>query len=314
MEGSLLFLMNILTVGAIYATMCLALNFSAGIDGLWDLGLVSFFGIGAYSYVLITAPEAASHQDYILGLDLPMWFGVLVAGVIAWMLAVLVGLPALRLKREYFLITTLALSEVLRQIYSNELWLTNGVAGIYNIAPPFRNLGSPATSGLFLFILLVAISIAVLLLARHITASSFGRSLKALRDNEDLAKTARINPFSSHITSYSFAAFFCGICGGFYTWYTTIIVPSMFMPDVTFFVWTALIIGGLGNTWGAYFGGFIFILIQEGLRFLPFSGEAATTITSIRISLIGLILVLILRIRPEGLIGERPLKSTTLKN
>ena len=91
MEGSLLFLMNILTVGAIYATLCLALNFSAGIDGLWDLGLVSFFGIGAYSYVLITAPEAASHQDYILGLDLPMWFGILVAGVIAWMLAVLVG-------------------------------------------------------------------------------------------------------------------------------------------------------------------------------------------------------------------------------
>ena len=88
----------------------------------------------------------------------------------------------------------------------------------------------------------------------------------------------------------------------------------MFTPDVTFFVWTDLIIGGLGNTWGAYLGGFIFILIQEGLRFLPVYGEAATTFTSLRVALIGLILILILRIRPEGLIGERPLKTTSLTN
>ena len=314
MDGSILFLINILTVGAIYATLCLALNFSAGIDGLWDLGLVSFFGIGAYSYVLMTAPEAASHQDYVLGLDLPIWAGILIAGVIAWCLALLVGLPSLRLKREYFLITTLALSEVLRQIYANELWLTNGVAGIYNISPPFRGAFEPKTGNILVFILLVFISLLVLFLVRHLTASSFGRSLKALRDNEDLAKTAGINPLSSHMTSYSFAAFFCGICGAFYTWYTTIIVPSMFTPDVTFFVWTALIIGGLGNHFGAYLGGFLFILIQEGLRFLPFSSESATTFTSIRVSLIGLILILILRIRPEGLIGERPLKSKSLTN
>lgn len=315
MEGSLLFLMNILTVGAIYAVLCLALNFSAGIDGLWDLGLVSFFGIGAYTYVLLTAPAAASYQDYILGLGLPIWSGVIVAGLIAWVLAVLVGLPALRLKREYFLITTLALSEVLRQIYSNELWLTNGVAGIYNISPPFRGgTISASTASFFLFLLLIIVSLVTLWFVRQLTTSSFGRSLKALRDNEDLAKTAGINPFTSHITSYSFAAFFCGLSGAFYTWYTTIIVPSMFTPDVTFFVWTALIIGGLGNTWGAYLGGFIFILIQEGLRFLPVYGEAATTFTSLRVALIGLILIVILRVRPEGLIGERPLKTTSLTN
>ena len=315
MEGSLLFLMNILTVGAIYAVLCLALNFSAGIDGLWDLGLVSFFGIGAYTYVLLTSPEAASYQDYILGLGLPIWSGVIVAGLVAWFLAVLVGLPALRLKREYFLITTLALSEVLRQIYSNELWLTNGVAGIYNISPPFRGgTISPSTASIFLFLLLMIASLLTLWFVRQLTTSSFGRSLKALRDNEDLAKTAGINPFTSHITSYSFAAFFCGLSGAAYTWYTTIIVPSMFTPDVTFFVWTALIIGGLGNTWGAYLGGFIFILIQEGLRFLPVYGEAATTFTSLRVALIGLILIVILRVRPQGLIGERPLKTTSLTN
>ena len=88
----------------------------------------------------------------------------------------------------------------------------------------------------------------------------------------------------------------------------------MFTPDVTFFVWTALIIGGLGNHFGAYLGGFLFILIQEGFRFLPFSAESATTFTSIRVALIGLILILILRIRPEGLIGERPLKTKSLTN
>ena len=115
MESLLLFLVGILSLAAIYVVLCLALNLEAGIDGLWDLGIVSFFGIGAYTYVLLTAPAAEHHQNYVLGLGLPIWIGVVAAGVMGGIVALLIGIPSLRLKREYFLITTLAFAEVIRQ-------------------------------------------------------------------------------------------------------------------------------------------------------------------------------------------------------
>ncbi len=306
MEGILLFAVSILSLGAVYAVLCLALNIEAGIGGLWDLGIVSFFGVGAYAYTLLTVGPAESHQHYLLGLGLPMVVGVLGAGIAGGLVAFLIGLPTLRLKREYFLITTLAFAEVIRQIYANEIWLTNGVAGIYGLEQPFKDSFSPNDHVYVLFLLFALGTAVVYFFVQRLTLSPFGRVLRALRENEMLAMTAGFRPSHYHIRVFVVAGFFSGVAGAFYVWHNTLIVPSQFSADVTFFVWTAVIIGGIGNNRGALIGGFVFILLIDLLRFIQISADFAIVLTSLRTALVGIVLILVLRMRPEGLAPERP--------
>ena len=306
MEGLLLFAVSLGTLAAVYGMVCLALNLETGTGPLWDLGVVSFFGIGAYTYVLLTAQPAADHQDYVLGLGLPMWVGGIGAAVAGGIAAWLISLPTLRLKQEYFLIVTLAFAEVIRQFYINESWLTNGLAGIYGLSQPLRS-AVPATDYSYLLFGLSLIGLAVAwLVTRRFAASPFGRSCKALRDNEPLAITAGINPRTTSMRLYIISGAITGAAGVVYVWYNTLIVPGQFTSDLTFFVWTALIIGGIGNQRGALLGAFIFILLHDALRFIQVPGEMAAAFTSVRTALVGLVLILILRFRPDGIFSERP--------
>jgi len=308
MSGLALFLVSILSLGAIYAVLCLALNLESGVGGLWDLGIVSFFGVGAYTYALLTAPPAADYQAYILGFDLPVWVGAIAAMLAGALCALLIGPPTLRLKREYFLITTLAFAEVIRQLLTNENWLSNGVGGIYGLRPPFRDVFDPATYGVVMLGMLLAGLAVVFLISRHLIAAPFGRALKAIRENEPLAITAGIAPKRQNLMVYVLAGSMSGLAGVFYIWFNTIVTPGQFTSDVTFFVWTALIIGGLGSLRGALVGGFVFVILHDMLRFIPVSGEAASTVSSLRTVLIGMVLIAILRWRPNGIFPERPVK------
>ncbi len=306
MEGILLFAVSMGTLAAIYGMVTLALNLETGTGPLWDLGIVSFFGIGAYTYVLLTAAPAEAHQHYVLGLGLPMWMGALGAAAAGGFAAWLIGLPSLKLRKEYFLIVTLAFAEVIRQLYINEDWLTNGVAGIYGLEQPLRGLVPARQYGYVLFGLALAGLIGAWLLTRHISLSAFGRSCKALRENEALAITAGIDPRRTSMTLYVLAGAITGVAGMFYVWYNTLIIPGQFTSDLTFFVWAALIIGGVGSSRGALLGAFVFILLHDSLRFLQVSGEMAVALTSLRTALIGAVLILILRFRPDGIFPEKP--------
>jgi branched-chain amino acid transport system permease protein len=154
-----------------------------------------------------------------------------------------------------------------------------------------------------MFVVAVAV---IYWLVQSLTVSPFGRALKALRENEPLAMMAGINPFAHHIRAYVLAGILSGVAGSFYVWYNTLIVPGQFVADVTFFVWTAIIIGGIGNNRGALLGGLLFILLHDALRFLPMGNDMATAVSSIRTALVGVVLILVLRWRPEGILAERP--------
>lgn len=306
MEGLVLFAVSIVSLGAIYAIICLALNLESGVGGLWDLGIVSFFGVGAYTYTLLTAPPAEAHQHYLAGFGLPLWIGFIAAGIAGGLSAWLIGLPSLKLKREYFLITTLAFSEVIRQVYVNEAWLTNGVAGIYGLAQPLRGYFPSATHNFVLMGLILAGLAAAYLAVWRVANSPFGRTLKAVRENEALATTAGISARRYNMKVFIVAGVLTAFAGVFYVWYNTLIIPGQFSSDLTFFIWTAVIIGGLGSLRGALIGGFVFILLHDALRFLQVSGEMVVALTSLRTALIGAVLILILRFRPDGLLPERP--------
>jgi branched-chain amino acid transport system permease protein len=306
MEGLLLFGASMVALGAIYAMVCMALNLEAGVGPLWDLGIVGSFGIGAYAYVLLTAAPAADFQKYVLGLGLPMWVGAIgavIAGVVA---AWLVAMPTLRLKREYFLIVTLAFAEVIRQVYANEGWLTNGVAGISGLEQPLKAHFGASTYPYVLMVICLAGMGVVWALTSAQTHSPFGRSIMALRENEALAITAGVDPRGTSMRLYLIACGIAAFAGMFFVWYNTLVVPSQFRSDFTFFIWAALIIGGIANQRGALLGAFIFIFLHDSLRFLPISGEMASSLTSLRTAIVGLALILILRFRPGGIFPERP--------
>ena len=307
MEGFLLFLVSVFSLGSIYVILCLALNLESGVGGLWDLGIVSFFGIGAYAYTLIIAPPALSYQHYVLGLELPTIFGLLLAIVAGGFTAYMIGLPSLKLKREYFLITTIAFSEVIRQIFSNENWLTNGVAGIYSLKQPLRGWFDAQTYSIVLLIIFFLITIICFIIVQKLTLSPYGRALKAIRENESLSSTAGINPQKFNQSVFIIAGCLSGLAGALYVWFNTLIVPHQFSPEITFFVWTAVIIGGIGNNKGAFIGGLVFVVLHDLLRFLQISPDLALVISSLKISIIGIVLVVILRFRSEGLIPERPI-------
>jgi len=306
MEGFLLFAVSMCTLAAIYGMVTLALNLETGTGPLWDLGIVSFFGIGAYAYVLLTAAPALEHQHYLFGLGLPKWVGMIGAAIAGGIAAWLIGIPTLRLKKEYFLIVTLAFAEVIRQIYTNEEWLTNGVAGIYGLDQPFKGMVSATNYSYVLFALSIAGLAATWAITRQISGSAFGRACKALRENEALAITAGISPRRVSMTLFILSGAITGVAGVFYIWYNTLVTPAMFTSDLTFFVWAALIIGGIGSQRGALLGAFIFILLHDSLRFLQVSGDAAVMLTSLRTALIGALLILILRFRPDGIFPEKP--------
>ena len=306
MEGFLIFSISILTLAFVYVILCLALNIECGVAGMWDLGIVSYFGVGAYSYAIIVAPEAASYQHYLFGFESNPIYGIALAIVLGGVSAYLIGLPSLRLRREYFLITTIAFSEVLRITFSNENWLTNGVAGIYNIKQPLKSFFTPDNYLILLFVIFLCFSLIVYRMVNKLSFSNYGLSLKALRENEALAKTARIEPSKQYHSVYVFTGCLAGLSGALYVWLNTLIVPTQFTPNVTFFVWTALIIGGIGNNRGAFLGAIFFVILLETLSFLNLSAELALVVSSLRIALVGLALILILRYLPNGLLREKP--------
>lgn len=308
MEGLLIFATSMVTLGAIYGIVCMALNLEAGVGPLWDLGIVGCFGVGGYAYVLLTAPPAADYQNYLLGFGLPIWIGAIGATVIAGAVAFLISLPALRLRKEYFLIVTLAFAEVIRQIYANEGWLTNGVAGIYGLRQPFKEQVDASIYPYALLACCLAGLMLVWFVTRRLAYSPFGRSIKALRENEALAITAGIEPTATSRRLYVTAGALTGFGGMFFVWYNTLIVPNQFNPNFTFFIWAALIIGGIGSQRGALVGAFIFILLHDALRFAQVSGELGSALGSLRLALVGLVLILILRFRPDGLFPESPEK------
>lgn len=308
MEGLLTFAISMISLGAIYGMVCMALNLEAGVGPLWDLGIVGCFGVGGYTYVLLTADPAADYQVYRLGLGMPMWVGAIGAATMAALVAWLISLPTLRLRKEYFLIVTLAFAEVIRQVYANEGWLTNGVAGIYGLSQPFKEQVTPSVYPYVLLACCLSGLLLVWAITRRLAYSPFGRSIRALRENEALAITAGIEPTATSRRLYVTAGALTGFAGVFYIWYNTLIVPNQFNPDFTFYIWAALIIGGIGSQRGALVGAFVFILIHDALRFLQVSGEMASAMGSLRMALVGLILILILRFRPDGIFPERPAK------
>jgi len=288
------YLVAIGTFVGIYAILALALNVQWGFSGLVNLGLVGFFAIGAYSTALLTVHG----QPFIIGLA--------AAILLAALFGALLAMASLRLKEDFLAIVTLGFGEILRLFLINEDWLTKGTNGIKAIPRPWRQAFSGGYEYFYLFLVIVAVLLVYLILER-VRIAPYGRVLRAIREDEEIASVAGKNTFRFKVQAFSLGAALAGLGGFLYAHYITYISPDTFVPALTIYIWVALMAGGSGNNGGAILGAVVLLGFLEGTRFLkdfiPFLSDVRLAAT--REIMVGVFLILLILYRREGILPER---------
>jgi len=305
------FLMTVATFGLIYSILTIGLNIHFGYTGLIDFGYVAFFAAGAYAATLLTVPpssESGMFQNYLIGLALPMpWafpLSLVVGALAGGLLALLIGLTSVRLDTHYLALATFALASVVEQFIKNESWLTASPDGFKNVPQPGLDaLGGNEWQLLYLGIVALA-TLGVYLLAQQMLESPFGRLLKGIREDETAAQVVGKNTTRIKLESFAIGGAVAGFAGALYVHYLGVTVPEQFLPGVTFTVWIGMIIGGTASNRGAVVGGFLTIAAIEMTRFLPPIPSNPQLIPSLRWIVIGVVFILFIRYRPQGLFGR----------
>ncbi|WP_042665671.1 branched-chain amino acid ABC transporter permease [Haloferax sp. ATB1] len=297
--GPRFLLFQIALVG-MYALLSLGLNVQWGYAGLINFSVAAFWGIGAYCAALLTAPNSP------LGLGLHPVFGFLAAIVVSAFIAVLIGIPTLRLREDYLAIASLGLAEVIRAIILNERQWTAGSSGISGIP----NLMSwlPLTDAATTAAIVVVLIAVVYLFLRRVHRSPWGRVLRTIRSDEDLAKALGKNTYQFKMQAFVIGSVIMAIAGAFYAHLNLYIDPSDLVPLTTFYIWIAVILGGTGSNRGAVVGAAVVIAIREGTRFLNDIGFIQTLgidLAPLRLLFVGGLIILIMRFRQDGLLPPK---------
>lgn len=299
---SIEFLVTVATLALIYAMAAQLLNLEAAWGGMWDLGLAGLIAVGAYSYVLLTTPTDA----FVPGLGWSFPLGMIGAGVITSAVAVVIGWPALRLRGEYFLITTFAFAEILRQLIVIHKDLTGGTFGLTWVEKPWELQFTFSGYPYVRLALTAALTLLIWMICSRFASSAFGASLRAARDNEPLAMAMGKSIKTLRLSTYATVGLLCGLCvGPAYTWFLGAIVPSVFSANLTFTIWAGLVIGGLGSRLGPIVGALLLTAVSELVRLIEVAPEHANWISATHPLLVGILLIVVLRWRPDGLLTER---------
>ncbi|TCL63788.1 amino acid/amide ABC transporter membrane protein 2 (HAAT family) [Hydrogenispora ethanolica] len=259
-----IYVVRILNVCAIYAILGLSMNLVNGFTGLFSLGHAGFMAVGAYTTALLTMPEATKQQIFYMAplikpldtLTLPFPLALVLGGILAAFAGYLIGAPALRLKGDYLAIATLGFGEIIRVIFTNTQSLTNGALGLKGI-PAITNLYWSFGTGLVTLVILLSL-----------INSSYGRALKAIREDEIAAESMGINLAKHKSLSFVVGAFFAGIGGGLLGNLLGTIDPKMFTFIFTYNILLIIVLGGMGSFTGTIISAFIFTIANEVLRFL----------------------------------------------
>jgi branched-chain amino acid transport system permease protein len=327
-----------MVVMMIFTIMALGLNFVVGYAGLLDLGYVAFYAMGAYMAGWFASSQfSKQHVNFgavglyqgWTGIHVSIWLVLLMAGVATAIVGVLIGLPTLRLRGDYLAIVTLGFGEIMPQIARNgdNLFgtgfnLTNGTGGITPIdGPGFGNwadqhLGVPGNyltasnlDSVFFWTALVLVLITAFVSAR-LRDSRLGRAWVAIREDEIAAAAMGVPLMRTKTWSYATGAFFGGVAGAYYASYKSGAFPDDFFFQISVFILCMVILGGMGNIWGVIFGAcFLAYLDREGLANI--GAQVSDTVgrqidvPKYEFGIFGVIIVLVMLLRPEGLIPSR---------
>ncbi len=291
----------------IYALLALGLNIQWGFAGLFNAGIAGFFAVGAYTSAILTSPYA---EGRLGGFELPFFVGWIGAMIAAALIAWPIGKICLRFRSDYLAIASIGVAEIIRLVIKSEAELTNSARGITNIPRPYGDLPYVESQMAYLVIVALVLLGAYLLVERQFNAP-WGRMMRAIRDNELAARAMGKNVEYRRLEAFIFGSALMNLGGALFAHFNRSITPEAIDPMVaTFLVWIMLILGGSGNNRGAILGAAVVWTIWSVSEIatdqLP--QEYAVKAKYIRLFLIGLMLQLVLRFRPEGLLPE-PLRG-----
>jgi branched-chain amino acid transport system ATP-binding protein/branched-chain amino acid transport system permease protein len=307
------YLVNLLIYAAVDAMACLGLSQQFGVAGVTNFGFIIFQAAGGYVAAILALPDSSANggfQSYIGGLNLPFplpWVGAAVAGgVIALPFAFLVGR---RLRGDFAAVGLLVTAVLLNLLAQNYRPLLNGDAGLSLIPAPLAGEFNPQSSGYQWFFTAGAIVVCALvfLVVRRITASPYGRSLRAMRDNDTVADSLGKNVLSMRTAMLVTGGAIAGLSGGILVSYITTWSPAAWGYAETVVLFAAVIIGGAGNHVGAVLGAILVpVGFEEVTRYIPTSNNLPPNlIPSLEWVAIGLLIVIFLWVRPQGILPER---------
>lgn len=270
------------TVCLMYVMITLSLNLMVGYMGQMSFGHAAFMGIGAYTAAILTTTY-----------DVPFFVAFILAGVVAGLFGLLLGLPVLKLKGYYFTIITMVFCEIVRVVELNWMSLTRGPLGIMAIPKPSFLGFEITTPRQFYFMILVLVALSTLVVS-NLMKSRVGYAILAIRDDELAAEAMGIHVFRYKMIVFILSSLLVGLAGAFYATYTSYIDPSSFAAAQSNDMLVMVIFGGLGNTVGSFIGAISLSILPEALRDLA----------QYRQLIYGVLLVLLMMVKPQGLLGD----------
>jgi branched-chain amino acid transport system permease protein len=305
-------IITVATFALIYGVAAAALNVRWGWAGEFDFFVYALLAVGAYVYSVVVLPPAPRNDTgltYILGLRQSPVVGALAAIIVSSFLSLIIGAIALRsLRQVFFGITTFAAVLILSAVITQQTSLFNGFTGVFGAGYPFNATLKldPNAYRVFFLGLCAVVVLAVYFLLQRIFWSPYGLALRAIREDEIAAAAFGHDPYRARLKAYVFGGALAGLSGALLVAYIGAFNPQAWSPIETVLLFAAIIIGGTGNMKGAILGSFVvFGLILEGTQFLPAMPGLPNAEAALRAMAIGLVMLVFLRWRPQGLLPEQ---------
>ncbi|MCP4687248.1 MAG: branched-chain amino acid ABC transporter permease, partial [Desulfobacterales bacterium] len=280
--------LRIYSLTGIYVMLALGLNVVAGFAGLLDLSYVAFFGIGAYTFAFLSSAQFDVHLPFLLVLP--------AAAVVTMGFGFALGATSVRLKGDYLAIVTLAFAQIFKLLLLNldrPINITGGVNGIYNFDPislfGFRIISPVAYAYLIWFS-----AVLIIIGAFRVKKSRYGRGWEAIREDELSAEAMGVNTTWMKLMAFAAGAFVAGGSGAVFASYQDSVFPNNFGFPQLVIVYCMVILGGLGNITGVILGAILLSILPEFLR----------EYGAYRMMSYGLILILLMALRPRGVMGD----------
>ena len=298
------YLIFFITVASILSIATLGLNLQWGASGQFNAGVVGFLAVGGYSMAILTMPVS---EQLMVKLNWPFAVGIVGSLVVSGAVALLVGLATLRLRSDYLAIATFGIASSIQVLANNLEPLTGGSRGLVGIPRPFESLGAQGFGYAYLAIVLCVL-VVVCTGLQALLRSPWGRVQRALREDEVVCAALGKNVVRFRMTAFVMGAMLMGLSGALYAGFIGTTSPTEFLPILTFQIWAMLIVGGSGSNAGAIAGSFVI----WGLWTL--SGAAIVSVLppqwqaqggALQSIVVGLVLVLTLLLRPQGLLGPK---------
>lgn len=300
--GGVDFWIFVAALAGTYGIFTLGLQLNVGYTGIFNFAQAGFMAVGAYAMAILVIKAGWS-----------FWVAWPVATLIAMAAGVIIGLPALRLRADYFAIATIALGEIIRYVAQNARGLTGGNEGLLGFDTQWVSVSNSIQDGLglgpnlYLVPLLIVIWVLFVVLVvvmRWVQGSPWGRVLRGIREDEDAVRALGKNPFPYKLQSLAIAAGLGALSGYLLALNLATIHPADFMSQFTFLGYTMLILGGLASYPGVVVGAVILEILLEGTRNIDLP-LGADKIAALRFVIVGVALILLMVFRPQGIFGKR---------